>query len=164
TAPTPLRVGIIGLGCNWQNRFRPVLAAERARFAVRWVYDETIQRAAVEAKPLGIPFVEGLLEAMNDPELDAVMLLDRQWFHLWPMEIPSRLQKRVFCVPHLANDHDHIDSLCRQGEPAQLPVYFDRPARTNPVTRRLQKLLSTRLGPARLAFWHSTMEAFSLAD
>jgi hypothetical protein len=161
---TPLRVGIIGLGSNWQNRFRPVLAAERARFAVRWVYDETIQRAAVEAKALGIPFVEGLVEAMNDPELDAVLLVDRQWFHLWPTEIACRLQKPVFCAPHLADDPEHIDSICRQVETAQLPIYFDRPARANPVTRRMQKLLATRLGPARLVFWHSTMEAFSLPD
>ena len=87
TTTTPLRVGVIGLGSNWQNRFRPVLAAERARFVLRWVYDETIQRAAVEAKALGVPYVEGLVEAMNDPNLDAVLLLDQQWFHGWP--IPS---------------------------------------------------------------------------
>lgn len=163
-ASPPLRVGIIGLGSNWQNRFRPVLAAERARFALRWVYDETIQRAAAEAKALAVPFAEGLVEAMSDPALDAVLLLDRQWFHAWPIEVACRRRKPVFCVPHLAGDPDHIESICRQVEQTQLPIYFDRPARANPVTRRLHKLLATRLGRARLVFWHSTMEAFSLAD
>jgi hypothetical protein len=118
----------------------------------------------VEAKALGVPYVEGLVEAMNDPNLDAVLLLDQQWFHGWPIEIACRLNKPVFCVPYLAGDLGHVEVVCQKVESAQLPLYFDRPARANPVTRRLHKLVSSRVGPVRLAFWHSTAEAYSLAD
>jgi hypothetical protein len=164
---TPLRVGVIGAHTNWRKRFRAALFAERERYVLRWLYDETYQRSAAEAKPLGIPAVDGLTEAMSDPELDAVLLLEDEWYHLWPLELACKLQKPIFCVPHLASDPENLQSIV--GQPAFLgmpdaPVHFHRPARQCLATRRLQRLLLSRLGAARLVFWQSSANAYSLAD
>ncbi len=161
----PLQVGIIGLAANWQNRFREALCAERERYTLRWLYDETYQRSVIEAKSLAVPAVDGLTGAISDPDLDAVVLLDDQWFHLWPVEVACRFDKPIFCVPYYADETEHPDA--NAGDVPALRgthVYFYRPVRECAVTKRLHKLLASQLGSADIVVWQSSVNSCSLSD
>ena len=50
-----LRVGLIGLGNNWETRHRPALRSLSDRFEVRAVCDQIALRAEQAAKPAAVP-------------------------------------------------------------------------------------------------------------
>jgi predicted dehydrogenase len=146
----PLRVGIIGLGPNWRNRYRPALLASRKRFTIRALYDQVQHLAAAEAQHLGCEAAEGLTDLLQRDDVDAVLLLDHQWFRLWPLELAARLGKPIFSVPSLATDAEQAEQLCATLGDSPSKVLFEFRPRCTPVTKRLRKLGPTRLGTIRL--------------
>jgi predicted dehydrogenase len=153
-----LRVGIIGLGPNWR-RYRRALLANRDRFVIRALYDQVWQLAATEAHHLHCEAAEGPGDLLETSDLDAVLLLDHQWYGLWPLELAARQSKPVYCVPPLATDAEHAEAMCTQLEQAPTKILFERRLLCNPVTRRLQRLLRARLGPPHLLLCHAAASA-----
>jgi predicted dehydrogenase len=146
----PLRVGVIGLGPRWRQRYLPALAALQSRFRVAAVCDEIEQHAAGEAKRLGCALASGPTELVLNPAVEAILLLDPQWYRLWPLHVACRLGKPVYCCTGLDVDEAHADRLYQQLRTAQLPVLMAMTPRTAPVLRRLRELFDTQLGPPRL--------------
>jgi predicted dehydrogenase len=144
-----LRVGVIGLGPAWRQRYRPALQALRHRFAVRVVCDEIQQRALHEARRLRCPAAVGPAELLETDDLDAVLLTEPQWFGLWPLELACRAGKPVFCAVPLEHDEAHADALRALVEQSNLPVLMGLLPHLAPATRRLRQLLAERLGPVR---------------
>src|SRR5207237_4199630 len=93
----PLRVGVIGLGPRWQRRYKPALLALRRMYEVRVLFDQIPQQATREARRLGCDAVTGITSLLESDDVDAVLLLDSQWFRLWPIEQACRCGKPVFC-------------------------------------------------------------------
>src|SRR5262245_53517333 len=93
----PLRVGVIGLGNRWQKRFKPALLALRRLYEIRAVCDQVPQEATRESRRLGCDAVTGITTLLESDDVDAVLLLDAQWFRLWPVEQACRFGKPVFC-------------------------------------------------------------------
>src|SRR5262249_17480970 len=90
-----------------------------------------------------------------DPAVEAVLLLDPQWYRLWPVESACRQGKPVFCAADLDLDDAHADALYQQVQAARLPVLMAMTPRLAPALARLRELLDTRLGPARLVLCES---------
>jgi predicted dehydrogenase len=142
-----LRVGIVGLGKRWAARYRPALHTLRDRFTVGAVTDPCPRRAAVAGRDLGCPAAPGVLPLL-DFDLDAILLLGRPWYRLWPLEQACRLGKPVYLGTSLADDDGRADSVVQQVRVANLPVMPELLPRLAPVTERLLGLLP-KLGPVR---------------
>jgi predicted dehydrogenase len=121
----------------------------RDRFQVRALADQVPQHARQEAQRLGCSAVAGPTEMMERADLDALLLLDPQWYGLWALGLACHWGKPVFCCPSLASDDQHADAICRQVRDARLPVMVELAPRAAPATARLRQLLAEELGPPR---------------
>jgi predicted dehydrogenase len=144
-----LRVGVIGLGRCWR-RYRPLLARLREHVEVRAVCDQIQRRAEVEAQQFECATAAGPADLLERPDVDAVLLLDAQWYGLWPLEHACRTNKPVLCACSLASDEAHADTLSELIQSSGLPVLMALPSLLAPATRQLRELLTHRLGQARL--------------
>src|SRR4051812_48881855 len=86
----PLGVGVVGLGRQWRQQYRPALLALAPLFEIRALYDQTHRRAVGEARRLNAEAVGGVTALLEHPGVEAVLLPDRQWFGLWPVEAACR--------------------------------------------------------------------------
>jgi predicted dehydrogenase len=145
----PLRVGVIGLGPLWRKRYGPALRALPEYFAVRGVYDQVQERAVREAGRLGCTTAVGAT-ALMEADIDAVLLLDKQWFGLWPLEAACRFGKPVYCCGSLEAEGPRADALVQKVCDSRVPVMVEMAPRFAPATQRLRGLLQDELGPARL--------------
>jgi predicted dehydrogenase len=146
---TRLRVGVIGLGRRWR-RYRRALEGLRKRLAVRAVCDQSARRAEAEARRLGCAAAAGPVDLLERDDVDAALLLGRQWFGLWPLEQACRVGKPVFCAVPLTIDEEHADDLRRRVADARLPVLTALAPAVAPAVVRLGALLAGPLGAARL--------------
>jgi predicted dehydrogenase len=144
-----LQVGIIGLGRRWR-RYRPALHALRDRMLVRVVCDQRPPLAERAARQLGCAAAAGPIDLLDRAEVEAALLLDDQWFGLWPLEQAVRLGKPVFCAVPLACDDAHADDVMRKVKAAGLPVMAAPAAALSPALMWLPDLLAARLGAPRL--------------
>jgi predicted dehydrogenase len=144
-----LRVGVIGLGRRWQRHYRPALLALSGLFEVAAVCDQVPQRTAQEATRLRCTAAAGPAELI-DGDLDAVLLIDPQWFRLWPLGHACRRGKPVFSCGALEEDEEHADALCRLAIESGTPVMMASPPPFTPAARRLAEVAGERLGPVRL--------------
>jgi predicted dehydrogenase len=142
-----LRVGIIGLGRSWRRHYRPALAALSDRYQVRAVTDPCPLRAATAARELGCAAAPGVLDLLEG-ELDAVLLLGRPWYRLWPLEQACRLGRPIYCGTSLAEDEACADVVAQQARVNNLPVMTGLWPRLAPAAERLRGL-TERLGPLR---------------
>jgi predicted dehydrogenase len=145
--PEQLRIGVIGTGRRWATHYRPALHALRERIAIRAVTDPCPRRAADAAQDIGSPALPGVLELL-DADIDAVLLLGRPWYRLWPLEQACRLGRPVYLGASLAADDAHADAVAQQVRVANLPVMTELLPRLAPATERLRGLLP-KLGPLR---------------
>jgi predicted dehydrogenase len=152
--PQPLGVGVIGLGRHWR-RYRPALLALPKHFAVRVLCDQVPRRAEREARQLGCSAAVGPTQLLETPQVDVLLLLDVQWFGLWPIEIACRFGKPVFSCASWETDCAHADALYQQVRERCLPLQFEMAPRAAPATAHLHQLLDTQLGPARLVLCES---------
>ena len=144
-----LRIGIIGLGRRWR-RWRPALHDLRGRVAVRAVCDQRPIRAERVARELGCAAAAGPTDLLDRDDVDAVLLLDAQWFGLWPLEQAARLGKPVLCAVPLAADDAHADDVMRRVREVGLPVMAAPALALSPAVTRLRDWLAARPGGARL--------------
>jgi predicted dehydrogenase len=143
-----LRVGVIGLGTRWRKRYQPALLALQDRFRIRALCDTVRSRADEAAKHLECTAAAGPTEMLEDDAIDALLLLDTQWYGWWPVQAACRYGKPVFCAAPFLREDAHADSLVRQVRDCRLPVMVALAPRLAPATRKLCQLLSHRLGAA----------------
>jgi predicted dehydrogenase len=149
-AAKPLRVGVIGLGRRWQRRYRSALAALRERFQVSAVCDHVQERAVQEGRRLSCAAVAGPTELLERRDTDAVLLVDRQWYRLWPVEAACRWGKPVFCCDGLEWDDAHADALYGRVQASGLPVMMALSPRVAPAAVQLREILDRCAAQAQL--------------
>jgi predicted dehydrogenase len=145
-----LRVGIIGLGRRWQ-RYRPILAGLRDHLEIRAVCDHVERHASHTAKQLDCAAAAGPVDLLDRDDVEAVLLLDSQWFGLWPIEWACQVGKPVFCALTPAHDDPHAEVIRETIHQKQLPLVMAVPLLRAPILDHLRKVLEESLGPARLA-------------
>jgi predicted dehydrogenase len=144
-----LRVGVIGLGRQWR-RYRPLLARLREHVQVRAVHDQIAHRAEAEAQRFDCSAAAGPTELLERQDVEAVLLLDAQWYGLWPLEHACRVNKPILCTLSPTDDESHADAIRERIQASALPVLMALPTLLAPATRQLRELLTHRLGQARL--------------
>lgn len=145
-----LRVGVIGLGRRWARRYLPALQAQDQHFQIAAVCDQIPQRAATEAGRCRCPAAGGPAELLERDDVEAVLLLDGQWFGLWPLEQAARCGKPVFCAGSLEEDEDHADRVRQAVADARLPVLMAWGPALCPAAQHLAALVPEQFGEPRL--------------
>jgi predicted dehydrogenase len=87
---------------------------------------------------------------LDRDDVEAVLLVDAQWFGLWPLEQAARLGKPVFCAGSLEEDEDHADTIRQAVAAARLPVLMAWEPALAPAARSLARLVPKQLGEPRL--------------
>src|SRR5579871_1592022 len=101
-----LRVGLIGLGEAWETRHRPALRALGDRFEVRAIFDQVAHRAQQAAYEFGAAPVDGFRALAHREDVDALLMLDDQWYGSLPILAACDAGKALYCAvtPQLEAD------------------------------------------------------------
>jgi predicted dehydrogenase len=105
-----LGLGVIGLGRRW-NRYRRALEDLEDQVVVRVVCDPSLRRAEQEAQQMGCAAAGGVLDLVEHPAVQAVLLLDPGWQALWPLEQVCRAGKPVLCAAAVELEPERIVAL-----------------------------------------------------
>lgn len=112
--PSPLRIGVVGLGCRWPRYRQALLALSREAQAVA-VHDPALERAEAEARELGCEAAAGVVELIERPDVDAVLVPGGAWYGLWAVERAARAAKPVLCAASLVEDEARLDAIPPDG-------------------------------------------------
>ncbi len=156
-----LRLGLVGLGPGWEHRYRPALRALSDRFEVCAVCDPVALRASQVASEFGATAIDGYRALAHREDVDAMLVLSRQWFGALPILAACDEGKAVYCANGLECDVELTDRLKSRIEKSGVAFMAAFARRHAPATLRLKELIATRLGPAKLLFCHlrRSMEA-----
>ncbi len=144
-----LTLGLIGVGPSWERRYRPAVRRLSERLCIRVVHDPVLSRAQAVAQETGADVADGLMQVIDHPGLNGVLVLDVGWYGLAPAEFACERQKPLFLG---GNWHDPPADWQRLAESAQqrgVMLVPELSLRFQPATTRLRELIASRLGPVR---------------
>ncbi|MFM8290383.1 MAG: Gfo/Idh/MocA family protein, partial [Planctomycetia bacterium] len=149
-----LRVGIVGLGSQWESRYLPALRALPDRFEVRGVCEQVAHRAARAAAELGTTAVDGFRALAARDDIDALLYLADQWYGATPILAACDHGKAIYSAISLPFEPAEAGLLRRRVEEAGIAFVAELPRRHAPATIRLKELIATGLGLPRMLFCH----------
>ena len=92
-----LRVGVIGLGDDWENRHRPALRTLADRFELHAICEEVSLRAEQAADEFDAKAVDGFRAITQREDVDALLILSPQWYGPLPILAACDAGKSVYC-------------------------------------------------------------------
>ncbi len=149
-----LRVGIVGLGEQWESRHLPALRALADRFEVRGICEQVAHRAQRAASQLGAAAVDGFRALAARDDIDALLCLAEQWYGVTPILAACDHGKAVYSAIALPVEAAEAAALRTRVEEAGIAFMAELPRRHAPATVRLKELIATRLGAPRMLFCH----------
>lgn len=152
-----LRVGLIGLGDQWQSRHRPALKALSDRFEVRAICCEVAEKSRQAAEEFGAIAMDGFRAMVERDDIDAVLALSPEWYGPLPILAACDAGKAVYSSAALDVSQDQALEIRQRIEQAGIAFMAELPRRHAPATIRLKELIATRLGPPRLLFCHERL-------
>jgi predicted dehydrogenase len=126
-----LRVGIVGLGSQWDTRYLPALRSLADRYEVRGVCEQVSHLAKRAAAELGTVAVDGYR---------ALAARD--------------FGKAVYSAISFPVDPDEARLLRSRVDEAGIAFMAELPRRYAPATLRLKELIATQIGVPRMLFCH----------
>jgi predicted dehydrogenase len=158
-----LRIAVIGLGADWQQRYLPALRSLRDRFSVIGIYHSVSALAESAARDLEAFGYDSFRALIANPDVEAVLILEDDWYQLQPLWAACEFQKGVFCGSEV--DIQSLNSCGLQTAIAEsgIPFMSGFTRRYAPATLRFKELIATRLGRPRLLFCHRRL-ASELTD
>ena len=149
-----LRIGLIGLGRSWETRHAPILRSMSDRFDVRAVCEQISHRAERVANEFEADCVDGFHALSRREDIDAVLLLARQWYGALPILAACKAGKAIYCAAALDLAVDEACQLKQRVEQSGVAFMAELPRRHAPATLRLKELIATHLGPPKMIFCH----------
>ena len=149
-----LRVGIVGLGSQWEARYLPALRALADRFEVRGICEQVAHRAARAAAELNATPVDGFRALAARDDIDALLYLADQWYGATPILAACEHGKSIYSAISLPFDPAEAGMLRRRVEESGIAFVAELPRRHASATVRLKELIATRLGKPRMLFCH----------
>jgi hypothetical protein len=144
-----LQIGLIGLGPEWEEQYRPALGGLRQRLRVTAVYDFVASRGAQVAAELGAAHLTGMRALLERADVAAVLILDTAWTGLWPVRFAVEYRKPAFVARVGGHLPAELEELHAASQEAGIPVVTELRHRATPATMRLRELTATRLGPVQ---------------
>jgi len=149
-----LRVGIVGLGGQWDSHHMPALRALADRFEVRGICEQVAHRAQRAAHQLGTAAVDGFRVLAAREDIDAILYLADQWYGATPILAACDHGKAVYSAISLPLEATDAQALRRRVEESGITFMSELPRRYAPATIRLKELIATKLGAPRMLFCH----------
>jgi X-X-X-Leu-X-X-Gly heptad repeat protein len=149
-----LRVGIVGLGNQWETRHLPALRSLADRFEVRGICEQVAHLAKRAATELGTVPVDGFRALAAREDIDAILYFADQWYGATPILAACDHGKAVYSAISLPLAPDEARLLRQRVEESGIAFMAELPRRHAPATVRLKELIVTRLGRPRLLFCH----------
>lgn len=154
-----LEVGLIGLGPEWEARFRPALLNLRHRMRVRVLQSAVVSLADQTAAELQCEAAYGLLSVMERPEVRALLILDTAWYGTIPAEFACRVGKPAFLAGRLTEWIPRAKEILPLAAESGTTLMPDFGHRYTPATSRLKELIASRLGRPDTVIVHSRVSA-----
>ena len=152
-----LRVGLVGLGNQWERRHRPALWALTDRFEVRAVCGEVGHLASQAAHEFGAAPVDGFRALAARQDVDAILMLAPQWFGPLPILAACDFGRAIYCANVLDLQAEQSREIRARVEKAGIAFMLELPRRYAPATLRLKELIATRLGMPQMVFCHQRL-------
>jgi predicted dehydrogenase len=124
------------------------------RFELRAVYGSVAALADQVAREFQAEREDSFRRLIQRSDIDAILMLESDWYGLLPIEAACEFGKAVFCGSSVHLDPDLAAKLRQQVETAGIAFMMELPRRFAPATLRLKELMVTRLGKPRLLFCH----------
>lgn len=141
-----LDVGLIGLGPDWESRYRPALLRLRHRLRVRSIYSAVSVRAEPVAEEFQCAMSHGFLPLLRRPDIKALLLLDNGWIDpLIVLRAARQERKPTYLARPCSNPALCSPELLQLGKEGLVTPELAR--RYTPATARLRELMASRLGP-----------------
>lgn len=141
-----LNVGLIGLGPEWEHRYKPALAKLRQRLRVRSVFAPVAAHAEQAAAELECEVSSGLLALIEREDVRALLILDTAWYAGVPAEFACQVGKPAFLAGRFDLRLPIADRLLRKAAETGVTLMPDFAHRYTPATSRLRELVASRLG------------------
>ena len=152
-----LRVGVVGLGDQWQTRHLPALRALADRFEIRAVCSQVAERAIAVAKEFNADAVGGFRAVVEREDIDVVLALAPEWYGPLPILAACDAGKAIFSSASLDVTPSEALELRERIEGSGVAFMAELPRRHAPATVRLKELIATRLGQPQLLFCHERL-------
>lgn len=149
-----LRVGLVGLGPQWDARHRSALRALSDRFEVRAICEEVAKRADRAAEEFGAETVDGYRALARRDDVDAILMLSSQWYGALPIHAACDAGKAIYCAAAMDLSSQEAKEVRERVDQAGIAFMVEFPRRLAPATLRLKELIATQLGAPRLIFCH----------
>lgn len=159
-----LRIGLVGLGDQWESRHAPALRALSDRFEIAAISCEVFAKAQQVAKQFDAIPMHSFRGLIQRSDIDAILYLSPQWFGALPILESCEHGKAVFSSAALDVTPDQALELRTRIEGSGIAYMAELPRRHAPATLRLKELIATRLGKPHLLFCHQRLPAESQAD
>ena len=124
-----LRVGIVGLGDQWEGRHFPALRMLADRLEVRGICEQVSHRAERAAKELGTTPVDGFRSLAARDDIDAILYLADQWFGATPILAACDHGKSVYSAISFPFDPAEAELLRHRVEESGIAFMAELPRR-----------------------------------
>lgn len=141
-----VRLGIIGLGPYWEQRYEPVLRMMDQRIQIKAVYDPVRSRAEQAAAFWNASVVSGIGSLVSRYPLDAFLLLHSHWMNHYPLKILSQQERPVYIAGSLGEDLSLLESIHDTASEQLVTLMPEFSRRYSQATTRFFELIVTRLG------------------
>lgn len=141
-----VRIGIIGLGPYWEQRYEPALRMMDQRIQITAVYDPVRSRAEQVAEQWDATVVSGIGSLVSRYPLDAFLLLHSDWMDHYPLKILSQQQRPVYIAGSLGEDLALLELIHARATEQLVTLMPEFSRRYSQATSRFFELVVTCLG------------------
>jgi len=152
-----LRLGLLGLSHDWNTRHHPALRTLQDRFDLAGVYCAVSAFADSVAREFGTHRYDGFRELIRRDDVDAVMILENQWYGILPILAACEYGKAIYCGSEITFDPHQASQVRQEVDRSGVAFMAEFPRRFAPASLRLKELIATRLGAPQILFCHKRL-------
>lgn len=131
------------------------------RFDVCGVYSSVSSFSDNVAREFGARRFDGYREMLRRDDIDAVLMLESDWYGVSPLKAACDFGKAVYCGAEIDFDTQQAVDLKRVVDEAGIAFMAEFPRRYAPASLRLKELIATRLGQPQILFCHRRLNGES---
>jgi predicted dehydrogenase len=141
-----INLGIVGIGNQWETRYKPALKKLSNRLAIKAIYAPVANRAKQVSQEFDAVSVEGINSFSKIADLQGILLLDTGWSNIEMLKLLLKLNKPLFLAESLNLNWKQLSQLTEEVHAKGLNIMPELGRRYMPSSARLQELIATQLG------------------
>ncbi|MGD9857055.1 MAG: hypothetical protein AB7U20_19070 [Planctomycetaceae bacterium] len=141
-----VRIALVGLGTDWQQRLSPAFEKMHSRVRVVAVFDDVALTALTAAGKWQAEAVLGVRQLLMRQDVDAILLRSAGWQRDWLLDRLRERQLPVLLGPEVVLSRRQLDAWYRSSEDEGVIIIPELRLRYQPATLRLRELQATALG------------------